>query len=231
MKNFYKIACGSIVAGLIFMGVGGAISICEVKSFNYMGDKYNDSANLKVDNKEIIMPDNLAKIFYYENNNLIIEIDDGLEKNNVVLTTSYLNDDEIEIEAKIYDDYYLYNNYLEKYSEYTVNLFEVGVSYYNDNSGFQEIKDILNDLKNKEIYNYNNDYQIEYVLKVSKEDYDRLSPIPEGYSVHSYGSYMSNMEDMRVRAEAEKEYEYTYEEDYNDEENYYDDNEEFMPEN
>ena len=214
MKLFYKISFGLIIAGLVLMGAGAAICVCEINSFQYMGNKYG--LEPVITQKEIVLPDNLAKI-YYSFYDVEVEADESLTGNNAVFQTSYTANHQIEYDIKINDNRYLKNEYTGNYSKYTVN--EVNIErndhYSNENQGFGELKSILNDLKNRKIYSYNNVEEVQTKLLVSPEAYERFSLYPEGYSVLSYGDYMS---DMIARENSEDNYE--YDEDYYDSEVY-----------
>ena len=222
MKRFYTIACACIVSGLVLMGVGSAVAVCEIKSFSYMGEKYTQSEERNLNEQEVILPNNLSKIFYHERGDFKIEIDDSLEKNKAIFAVSYSNDiSSFEINGfNIYDNYYLYNQYTENYSKYPVIYMEIGGYGYSDGrNSLVEFKQVLNDIKNRQIYNYYSDPEIEFILKVSSEDYERFKVISDGYSIKNYGEYMSETEEKR-KIEEGREYsdnENTYEEEFPDE--------------
>ena len=214
MKLFYKISCGLIIAGLVLMGAGAAICVCEINSFQYMGNKYEIEP--VITQKEIVLPDNLAKI-YYSFYDVEVEADESLTGNNAVFQTSYTANHEIEYDIKINDNRYLRNEYTGNYSKYAVNEISVERTDYYDREyqGFNEFKSILNDIKQKKIYEYNSVEEVQTKLLVSPEAYERFSLYPEGYSVLSYGEYMS---DMIARENSEDNY--GYDDDYYDSENY-----------
>lgn len=230
MKKFYTIACGCIVAGLILMGVGAAVCVCEINSFTYMGNKYENTMEPVITKSDIKLPDNLAKIYYSRWENIEIVEDNTLEGNNAVLETSYTSNHEIEINLAINDNRYLKNDYTGDYSKYTVNEIVVERTDYYDNElgGFNEFKNILNDIKNKTIYDYNTVEDVSVKLRVSEEAYDRFSPYPEGYSVLSYGAYMDDMENRKYDDYYDKDtYEGNYDEDYEDNYSGYSSSEEY----
>lgn len=225
MKKFYTIACGCIVAGLVLMGVGAAVCVCEVNSFQYMGNKYENTMEPVVTRTDVQLPDNLAKIYYGEWENLEIVPDSTLQGNNAVLETTYTSNHEIEIGIKINDNRYLRNDYTGDYSKYTVNELEIDRTDHYDSelNDFNEFKSILNDIKNRTIYDYNSVENVSITLRVSEEAYERFSTYPEGYSVLSYGNYMEDMENRRYADEYDEYDENTYEDSYDDYDDSYED--------
>lgn len=200
MKRFYKIAGAFIVAGLVLIGVGGAVTIGEISSFNYMGDRYTTTDEKVVDTINVELPDNLAKIYTVYN----IKADDGLEGNNALIKVTHSADSKVNVTPEINDNYYLYNTFTEKFSEYAVNSF--GIDYYieytSDKNPLDKFKDFLNDVKEKKIYNYGRNYiEPEVEIAVSREAYERFSKAPEGYEVYSYSDYMSEMKNRTESGE------------------------------
>lgn len=225
MKRFYTIACACIISGLVLMGIGSAVAVCEIKSFTYMGEKYTQSEEKALEEQEVILPDNLSKIFYHERRDFKIEIDDTLEKNIAVYAVSYSKDiSDFELSGfKIYDNYYLYNYYTENYSKYPVNYMYLGGYGYSDGrSSLMEFKQVLNDIKNRKIYDYYSDAGIEFILKVSSEDYERFKEIPEGYDIKNYGEYLSETEERRKDRE-NSDYDEDFSNEINDEYNGFED--------
>lgn len=200
MKMFYKITCGMIIAGLVLIGVGAATVVCEVNSFQDMGEKYGDNDERITETMEIELPDNLAKIYnyYFE-----LEIDEGLEGNNAILDITHSVNSEVEVTPEIKDNCYLYNIFKDKFSEYAVNSINIGYSqrFMNAKSDFAFFKEFLADVKDKKIYNYDYYSDVEFKLWVSKEAYERFEDMPEGYELYSYSDYMYEMQERELEKE------------------------------
>lgn len=221
MKKFYTIVCSCIMAGLVLMGVGTAVCVWEFSGFQYMGNKYENTMEPVVTRTNIKLPDNLAKIYYFERENFEIVSDNTLQGNNAILETNYISNHEIKIDIRINDNMYLRNDYTDNYSKYTVNELEIDrIDYYDSElQDFNEFTSILNDIKNKTIYDYNTVEDVSITLRVSEEAYERFSLYPEGYSVLSHGMYMEDMENRKYSDEYNED---TYEESYNySEDSYY----------
>lgn len=191
MKKFYKTAVICCLVGIILMGVGGAVTIYSILSFEYMGSKYNSEEKSLVNSNEISLPDNINKIVYYDyNDNITVEKDENVAKNKAVVETYARHD----VVADLYfqPNMYLFNSYTVNYSKYPVNYMEM--TFNSDSkSDLQIVSDILNDIKNKQWYDYNLNYSdFEVVIKVSPEDYDRFAKLDENkYTVYDEEEYLN----------------------------------------
>lgn len=220
MKKFYAIACSCIAAGLILMGVGSVVCIFEFNSFTYMGDKYADSDKTNIKQLEVTLPENQAKIYYTDGYINVVK-DGSLNGNNAVLEAEFYGKYEGDPYIEFYDNTYLYNEYTEEYSKYTVYRMDMSYHFdYENNSGFREFQSILSDIKNREIYNYGYDRGVKNItLRVSEEAYGRFAKVPDGYSLESYGDYMEHMSEKADEAD----YYTEHVDDYEGDHEYYDD--------
>lgn len=224
MKKFYKITLSSFALGLVLMGIGTAVQALEISSFSYMGDKYADNNEFLTKSVEFKLPDNLAKIYDGDSfTNYKLVKDESLSGDNAILDIQYSSRENVEVKPNFKDNYYLYNEYTDNFSKYPVNVIEFGlnIEIKEDKSEFDQFKELLNDFKEKKIYNYDNYYvEPELTLRVSSESYDRFTELPEGYDLYNYGSYTGEMKRRQEEASqiiAESQYkEYTVEEDENE---------------
>jgi hypothetical protein len=229
MKKFYKITLSSFALGLVLMGIGTAVQALEISSFSYMGDKYVDNNEFLTKSVEFKLPDNLAKIYDGDSfTNYELVKDESLSGDNAILDIQYSSRENVEVKPNFKDNYYLYNEYTDNFSKYPVNVIEFGlnVEIKEDKSEFDQFKELLNDFKEKKIYNYDNYYvEPELTLRVSSESYDRFTELPEGYDLYNYGSYTGEMKRRQEEASqmiTESQYkEYTVEEE-EDENEFYD---------
>lgn len=210
MKRFYKIAVSCFISGLILIGIGGAVTVYDVSTFTDKGDKYDVGQKAVVYRNEIELPNNNSKIVYFDDYNFKIVSDDSVAENKAVVETSCNNMRYAETVVEINENYYLKNLDTYNYSKYPVNYLH---HYYSNSTsnktGTTVLKDILNDLKNKEIYNYNafSYDDIESTLRVSPRDYERFTKI------YSYKYDILNEDEYNI-AIMDTTSEYTYEEEY-----------------
>ena len=209
MKKFYKITIFCLIAGLVLMGIGAAMLLLGINSFTYMGNKNTDNGEVLTKSIELELPDNLAKIYNYNyGSSYELIADETLDGNNAVLDITYSSKEEVTVTPEFKDNYYLYNEFTENFSKYPVNCFTVGWGreLASDKSDFEEFKEIMEDFKEKKIYNYDPyGFEPELTLRVSKEGYERFSNLPEGYELYSYSDYMTEMKEKEEERKEKRE--------------------------
>lgn len=149
-NNFKKMFIIFII-GLFISGIGCGISLSQVNQFKFVDNRdYYKNKNI-----EIIMEDN---IILYEFDKDLIEIDNSVD--NIIYNIDYLDYMDVNIES--YDNYYYKHKYVNVY----------GIGYSLDNINFIDM--ILNDLKNKEIREYDNQvYKINKII-LNEDNYNRI---------------------------------------------------------
>lgn len=154
-KYNYKILLTTFLISIITTGIGIGIFFLGVKDFKVV-DNMNDILNLTTHDKEIDYKDNMFVI-----NSESINVIDYSNKVNYEINNS-LEDGKIKISG-IYDDKYIKMD-MHKSIEYKMNIINV---YYHQQSSFTILSDVINDLKNNIIRNYDFDY---FDLKVTANE-------------------------------------------------------------
>lgn len=182
MSKFYKITIIILIVGLLLTGVGGAVSLAEIRGFDVMGERYADT-EMKTTTSAEVLPDNLAKIFY-ENPDIEFSEDNTIPYNNVIIETTFSSAYDVEPIFDINEEAYLHNWNTDKYSEYAVNKLSLGWSIKDNSYEFEVFKDILHDIKDKKIYSsYNRFSDISFIIKGSAETLERFSEMPDMYDI------------------------------------------------
>lgn len=134
-----KVPCiWTVLINIILIGVGSLMTFDYFISFEYINDLPQD--NYKFDS--IIYEENITKNTTINNNNVDIEIDNSLEDNKIKIKVEYYKEF-YDIEKEIVYDKesdYIYFHYVYANKKFSFN---DGVT-----------NDIINDIKNKKIYNY-----------------------------------------------------------------------------
>ena len=152
------------ITGLLIVGIGLGITLNEISKFDILNEKSSNNITLTLDMQDDILFDGL--IDYYKNNNKII-IDNNID--NILINVSYGDNSKPIIEKTSDNIYYIH-------LEYT----------YND---FNIIKNILEDIKNKQIKSYNYYYEIESIT-LSQKNYDKIkNNIDEYYKNNNICEY------------------------------------------
>lgn len=122
------------IISISLMGIGIGLSFVSISEFSYIDSYYNDKNSYMIE-----MDDNLLLDFIKYNTDNIV-IDDSL--NNI----------KIDISNNLLYDIYLYN-YMSYNGNRDYNIYDIS---YNVNE-LELYKDIINNLRNKKIVNYDND--------------------------------------------------------------------------
>lgn len=154
-KYNYKILLITFLISILTTGIGIGIFFLGVKDFKVV-DNMNDILNLTTYDKEIDYKDNMFVI-----NNEGINVIDYSNKINYEIDNS-LEDGKIKISGT-YDDKYIKMD-MYKSIEYKMNIINV---YYHQQSSFTILSDVINDLKNNIIRNYDFNY---FDLKVTANE-------------------------------------------------------------
>lgn len=154
-KYNYKILLITFLISILTTGIGIGIFFLGVKDFKVV-DNMNDILNLTTYDKEIDYKDNMFVI-----NNEGINVIDYSNKINYEIDNS-LEDEKIKISGT-YDDKYIKMD-MYKSIEYKMNIINV---YYHQQSSFTILSDVINDLKNNIIRNYDFNY---FDLKVTANE-------------------------------------------------------------
>ena len=149
------------ISGIILSGAGIGINIIDVMNTDFINESPKTNLKLTTKTYEYTLKDNLVSDFITDNNgyyNIEIntEIDDSLN-DKIIIETSYYED-------LSYFEIYTNNNY--NYEE---------ISFINNYKPSKKIINIiLNDLKDKTIYNYDKLFQANITVKTSSTTYEKL---------------------------------------------------------
>lgn len=154
-KYNYKILLITFLTSIIVSGIGIGIFALGIKDFKIV-DNMDGILNLKNHSEEINYKDNMFVI-----NNEGINVIDYSNKINYEIDNS-LEDGKIKISGT-YDDKYIKMD-MYKSIEYKMNIINV---YYHQQSSFTILSDVINDLKNNIIRNYDFNY---FDLKVTANE-------------------------------------------------------------
>ena len=160
-QHFKKIFIIAII-GLITCGVGAGIAIGSYLNFEHVStNQYNEYKTLS---QEIPMSDNLWITKNYEHEYII---DDSVDVDTVNIEINYLNgiEPKLEIENR--------KNSNDENYKYCI------VTY--DTNRYMLYKNILQDIKNKKLIDYENLNSIKLKITVSQENYEKLQQNYEKY--------------------------------------------------
>ena len=191
MKN-RKILLGALFTGLLMSGLGAGIAITDFSEFTY-GGKINIfeenvvtetfSVNVSPENSDYILVNVPYSYSLNENDSMFFSMDETLPDNTIEMELSYVPDlyQPLKLFTNIFKDSdfspveivgegeIIVENYNEN-SDKTINSVSVAEKYTNDDIQiFMLLKDnVLKDIKNKKVYDYNIQGVTKAVVKYSK---------------------------------------------------------------
>lgn len=159
MKNFFS----KFLVGIIFISIGTVFTMFEIFSYDYVGEKkYLD---LKTNEKTYVFDFN-SEEYYIDDSNISdinIEIDESMEDSFKLLIKypyQYMNIDVKTNKFSATSYTYLYVN-INQLDEYAFNAVK------------DIFKNVISDLKNKKLYNYNN-FKPTITIYVSSANKDKI---------------------------------------------------------
>ncbi len=197
MKHKFLMTIGIMFGvGLLLCGIGGGVIFAEVQSFEYEGRKYPDN-ELTTDTITVKLPED--KPVYYNEENMRInsspmEIipDENVPQGEIHALVSHTSDYS-RFQLEIDNEYYIWNDDMLYISEHPVNSLSwlhYDQNYRNDD--FENFREILRDIKERKIYDYNRGTEIEAELHVNPADEDRLIKLNNSQSLITYKGYKQN---------------------------------------
>ena len=198
MKHKFLMTIGIMFGiGLLLCGIGGGIIFAEVQSFTYEGRKYPDN-ELTTDTITLKLPES-EPVYYNEENmriNLVAPMriipDEEVSRGEIHAFISHTSDYG-RFQLEINNEYYIWNDDMLYISEHPVNSLSCLLydqEYHNDD--FENFREIIQDIKERKIYDYNRGTEIEAELHINPADEDRLIKLKSNQSFITYKGYKEN---------------------------------------
>ncbi len=147
------------IVGIVFITLGVVFILHWIPNITYLEGK-NHRLNYK------------TTIFDYkikDNTNIAIENSYKIDFDNNLIIDNNLLDDVVKIEVVYYD------KLLDINSTYNNNVITINANTKGHRTGFEIYNEIIEDLKNNDIYNYKNAYNIDIKIKANEKTINKLT--------------------------------------------------------
>ncbi len=216
MKHKFLMTIGIMFGvGLLLCGIGGGIMFVEAQSFTYEGQKYPQN-ELTTDTVTVKLPE--GKPVYYSDGNFIINLhkpmeiilDEEVPQGEIHAVISHTSDYS-RFKLEINNEYFIWNDdmlYISEHPVYSLSYLDYDQEYYDDD--FENFREIMQDIKERKIYDYNRGTEIEAELHINPADEDRLIKLNDSQSFITYREYKQEYAPDPESPEAQQEIEETH---------------------
>lgn len=194
MKRKFLMTIGIMFgAGLMLCGIGGGILFAELQSFEYAGDKYPQE-ELITDVITLRLPENepvYCNTEYYTMYDINIKYSEDVPEGEIRVVVAH-TDEYSNINTEIENEYYIWDEDMEYISEHPVNSFNVQFDTHYGNDDFENFRTVIQDIKERKIYNYDRGSSFTITINVNPADQDRFKKLKSSQSFITYKGYKEN---------------------------------------
>ncbi len=194
MKHKFLMTIGIMFGvGLLLCGIGGGIIFAEVQSFTYEGKKYPDN-ELITDVITLRLPEDepvYCNTEYYAMYDINIKNSEDVPKGEIQVEVAH-TDEYSDINTEIENEYYIWDEDMEYISEHPVNSFNIQFDTHYRNDDFENFRTIIQDIKERKIYNYDRGSSLTITINVNPADQDRFKKLKNSQSFITYKGYKEN---------------------------------------
>ena len=194
MKHKFLMTIGIMFgAGLLLCGIGGGIIFAELQSFTYEGRKYPDN-ELTTDVITLKLPENepvYCNTQYFAMYDINIKNSEDVPKREIRVEVTH-TDEYSNINAEIENEYYIWDEDMLYISEHPVNSFNIQFDTHYINNDFESFRTIIQDIRERKIYNYDRGSSFTININVNPADQDRFKKLKNNQSFITYREYKEN---------------------------------------